>query len=337
MKKRASAAWVRIATRGMPDERPLLQESKDGIVLADDVQDPRAGQHHGAHGGDQQHGQRDAHDVGAQRPEDVHGGDVPHLEPSFQFRHRRRPQEGVVEGQVENHDQQGAAREDAGQRAPRVLELAGQVGGRVPAGVRVRDVDERYREGAAEDEFGIARRREQRDGLRGFDHGQRGGAEGGDQDHLDGREAALEEGRGAVGGRVHPRRRRDQAGGQPGGREGGEDGSQVGAEGDRGQRGGGGEPDGGRNPPRHEARGGMVDASQKGVLAARTPERRAQFRVGDRAAEGRHAPDHPEQQEREGGLDGLQLESQAGEHPRTDHVGDHDRRRRVEAVPARVR
>ena len=117
----------------------------------------------------------------------------------------------------------------------------------------------------------------------------------------------------------------------------GQDRREVGAEGDGRERGGGREADGGRDPPGDEARAGVVDPRQEGVLPPGARDGGAELRVRQRPAEGGDAADDPEREEREGRADVHELETEAREDTGADHVGHHDGGGGVEAVAGAAR
>src|SRR5262249_13720294 len=66
----------------------------------------------------------------------------------------------------------------------------------------------------------------------------------------------------------------------------------------------------------------MICAQQKIVFAARPRKHRGEFGVTSRSAKRHDAADHPEQDQRETGIDGLNLKAEAGENADANHVGD---------------
>src|SRR4029077_19337394 len=99
---------------------------------------------------------------------------------------------------------------------------------------------------------------------------------------------------------------------------------EISPEGERGQCNGRGKTDRGRNDSGHESERRMINAGEKMVFAAGTWDGGVQLTITKRAAEGGDAADNPEQQQRETGLNMLQLEPEAGEHAGPDNVGDDD-------------
>ncbi len=68
----------------------------------------------------------------------------------------------------------------------------------------------------------------------------------------------------------------------------------------------------------------MICAQQKIVFAARARKHRGEFGVTSRPAKRHDAADHPEQDQREAGIDRLDLKAEAGENADANHVGDDD-------------
>src|SRR5215471_10595157 len=66
----------------------------------------------------------------------------------------------------------------------------------------------------------------------------------------------------------------------------------------------------------------MICAQQKIVFAARARKHRGEFGVTSRSAKRHDAADQPEHDQREAGIDGLDLKAETGENADANHVGD---------------
>ena len=314
-----------------PGERRQYRE-----ILAHDLQHARPGQHHGADRGDQQQPEQGAHDGTTASAKHRFRRNVANFDLAGHGGDRRHVQEGEVQQQIEHRNRQCAQHQHRAQGSLWVRQLTGEIGGRVPAGVGVVHVDQGDRKSAAEELRRVTGLRREQHRLRRVHQHPTDDAKHQDERDLQRRERPLQPGAAPARPRVHGRQHHDQADGQKAGIKGREDRGQVGAEGNGGKRNWRGEADGGRDPARHKARGGMIGLGEKVIFAAGSRQRGPQFRVAQRAAECREPAHRPQRKQDEPRLDVLELKAEAGEHAGANHVRDHHGKRRARTEPSDV-
>ena len=144
------------------------------------------------------------------------------------------------------------------------------------------------------------------------------------EDDLKRREPRLRAARTPAAAAVREGQNRDQTGGQPDRRELRKHRREIAAKGHGRQRGGRRETDGEGYPPGDKAGDGMVNRREEVVLAAGARQRRAEFRIGQCAAERGDTAHGPQGEQHGRGADLYKLKSQAGKNAGANHVSDDD-------------
>ena len=322
--------------RGHAAARLARQDRQQGKVLAHRHGHPRADPHHGADGGDEADADERADDASAGIAEDLLAGNEPDVELARQLGDRRGVEEHGVEGDVEHGHGRHGDQHRQRQVPARVADLAGDVGGGVPAGIGVHDEEQADEERRAHDVAEVCGRGRKRDGL-ALAERQAGDDENQDQRHLQQGGQVLEHAGVLDAAQLHER-------GEPNQRERCQELRNAGGNAReifakrpsrRGNR--GGKADGGRHPAGEKAHRLVIDAGEEVVFSARAREGGGKLRIGERPAQRHDAADRPQQHEREARGQVLDLETQAGEDADAHHVGDGKRGGRDERDGAGAR
>ena len=117
---------LRMHFRGGGEERSVLGH---GVI------DARADGHHRVHGRHQRQRHQRAENAGDLRAEQARGGERSHRQLSLQVFERRGVDEHEVQSDVERRHQNGSHRQRQRQRSRGLLQLFGDIGGRVPAAI----------------------------------------------------------------------------------------------------------------------------------------------------------------------------------------------------------
>ena len=155
------------------------EAAERGEIFAHGGEDSGADPGHGADGGDEADAEEGGDEAGAIFAEDVATGDEGDIDFAIESGEWGGVEEEGIEGEVEGEDDERAEEDGAGDVAFWVMDFVDDVGGGVPAGVGIHDVDEGDGEGGGGDERPVGEFGGEGDGLGG------GGEEAGEDEGED--------------------------------------------------------------------------------------------------------------------------------------------------------